>query len=402
MEIQNMSAEELAKSFSNQNQNQQNQGQNQQQQQANPQEEAFNQFKVVDTQFSKSAEDIALEFSKTGKIDGKDVEKDTEDDENKGDEGKADQPQTTKLDDNFKQTLDRLFKEQKLNPYSDGTDDGYIVPETLEEVLELIDSNKNSWMEEAKAKDQQELVSQVLASKSPAWQFLLQQSETYTNPGDLVPLLTAVQNQEYTNSLDITDADDQEKIVRASLSIQGLPPESIEDEIVDLKERGKLDKRAEALKPVLDKYNEAQTTEVLRQKQVKDQESQKFWNTHYGKLEETVFKSQDLDGAKLDKEDRQLIASALIPDQELGGLPIYTVIDNLIANGDFTKLAKIILLAEKEESFDKYFLTGKASKKAEGVQRVLRQVGTSHTSVEENEGGGQRPKPIKKQYGFFG
>ena len=70
MEIQNMSAEELAKSFSNQNQNQQNQGQNQQQQ-VNPQEEAFNQFKVVDTQFSKSAEDIALEFSKTGKIDGK-------------------------------------------------------------------------------------------------------------------------------------------------------------------------------------------------------------------------------------------------------------------------------------------------------------------------------------------
>ena len=116
MEIQNMSAEELAKSFSNQNQNQQNQGQNQQQQ-VNPQEEAFNQFKVVDTQFSKSAEDIALEFSKTGKIDGKDVEKDTEDDENKGDEGKADQPQTTKLDDNFKHTLDRLFKEQKLNTY---------------------------------------------------------------------------------------------------------------------------------------------------------------------------------------------------------------------------------------------------------------------------------------------
>jgi hypothetical protein len=404
MEIGTMSAEELAQSFSNQNQTQQP-SQQQQQQSQTAVVENFNQ-QVIETE-SKSSEDFAKEFEQNK------VETNNSDGTKKTPEQIAEEiavkaevnkniSNKTKLDDSFKQGLDKLFKENKLNPYSDGTETGYVVPETFEEVLDLIEDNKKSWIESSKAKDREELVNEVLATKSPAWQFLIQNSEMYKDPADLIPLITAVQNQEYSNSLDPSEPEDQEKIIRASLSIQGLPPQTIEEEIVDLKDRNKLESRATALKPVLDKYNEERTSEILQEKQKEELKTQEFWNVHYQNLENTVFKSKDLDGVKLKNEHKQLIASALIPDKDLGGLPIYTLIDNLIAKGNFTALSKIVLLSEDEKLFDTYFLSEKAGKKAESVQRVLRQSGINSNSTDFEQDNG-RVKSIKKSsYGYFG
>ena len=317
-------------------------------------------------------------------------------------EAKVDEKPKTKLDDSFKNGLDLLFKEQKLNPYSDGTEAGYIIPETFEEVLELIEDNKKSWVESAKTADRQELLDEVLSTKSPAWQFLIKNAELYKDPAELVPLLTAVQNQEYSYSLDVSNTEDQEKIIRASLSLQGLPVSSIEDEIADLKDRNKLESRATALKPILDKYNEQQTQRVLLEKQQEEVKNQAFWNTHYQNLEETVFKSKELDGVKLENQHKQLIASVLLPDEKLGGLPIYTIIDDLVAKGNFKVLAKIALLGSDEQVFDNYFLTKKAEKAAGAVQRVLRQNGTTSNTTEFDDQG-QKVKPIKKpSYGYFG
>lgn len=399
MEIGTMSAEELAQSFSNQNQTPS--------QETQPVKETVgNNFRAFQESVvsNKNAEELAKEFENGTQTPTKpEVPETPEEIAAKSAPAKEGETKVTKtkLDDSFKQGLDRLFKEQKLDPYSDGTDTGYVVPETFEEVLELIEDNKKSWIENSKAKDRDELVNEVLATKSPAWQFLIQNSELYKDPADLIPLLTAVQNQEYSNNLDPKEPEDQEKIVRASLSIQGLPPQAIEDEISDLKDRGKLDKRAEALKPVLDKFNEAETTKVLQKKQQEDIKTQNFWNVHYQNLEDTVFKSKDLDGIKLKNEHKQLIASTLIPDEKIGGLPIYTLIDNLIANGNLKVLSKIALLGLDEKLFDTYFLTEKADKKAEGVQRVLRQSGTISNATENALE--SKVKPIKKSnYGYFG
>ncbi len=412
MEIGTMSAEELAQSFSNQ-------GQNQQTQQQTPTQtqnvgDNFRSFQQAEQVSNKSAEELAKEFEDgtqkpTENSDGtqKTPEQLAEEATAKAEAEKAAAVTTgkskTKIDDSFKQGLDKLFKEQKLNPYSDGTETGYVVPETLEDVMELIEENKKSWIEGSKAKDREELVNEILATKSPAWQFLIQNSELYKNPADLVPLLTAVQNQEYSNSLDPTVEEDQEKIIRASLSIQGLSVSAVEEEISDLKERGKMGSRAEALKPVLDKFNEQQTVAVLQKKQDEDAKTEEFWNIHYKNLEDTVFKSKELDGVKLKNEHKQLIASALIPDEKLGGLPIYTIIDNLIASGNLKVLSKMSLLGIDEKLFDTYFLTKKADIKAEGVQKVLRQSGTNSNSTDNNEEGNEKVRPIKKSpYGYFG
>ena len=97
-----------------------------------------------------------------------------------------------------------------------------------------------------------------------------------------------------------------------------------------------------------------------------------------------------------------MIASVLLPDEKLGGLPIYTMIDDLVAKGNFKTLAKIALLGSDEQVFDNYFLTKKAEKAAGAVQRVLRQNGTTSNSTEFDDQG-QKVKPIKKpSYGYFG
>lgn len=393
-----MSAEEFAKSFSqNQNQNQgQNQGQQQQQNNQVTQEVTGN----------KSAEEIAEEFKKglQNSTDNTKTPEEKAEDERKTAElaaAEAAKANKVKLDDGFKQTLDKLFKENKLSPYSDGTETGYVLPETFDEVLELIEDNKKSWIESAKAKDQEELIEEVLSKKSPAWQFLIKNSELYENPADLVPLITAVQNQEYSNNLDPTNEADQEKIIRASLSIQGLPASAIEEEITDLKERDRLGKKASDLKPVLDKYNAEQTAKELGKKTEENKKTKEFWDKYYNNLEETVFKSKDLDGVKLKNEHKQLIASALIPNDEIGGLPIYSIIENLVATGNLKVLSKMTLLGLDESLFDNYFITNKADKKAESVQRVLRQQNTGSGSSDSDQA--QKINPIKKSsYGYFG
>jgi hypothetical protein len=407
MEIGMMSAEELAKSYSNQQDPTKNQNEPQK---VGDQFQKFQQAQIVG---DKSAEELAAEFAEGKQKPNSNVDDSTKTEEEKAAEEaakvqaeleakKAGRPKT-KLDDSFKQGLDKLFKEDKLNPFSDGTETGYIVPETWEDVLEVIDENKKIWEENSKAKDKQELLDELLASKSPAWQFVMQHAETYRDPAELVPLLTAVQNIEYSESLDLAVEADQIKIIKATLSLQGLSASDIEDEVSDLKERGRVEAKATALKPILDKYNESQVDKILKEKEEKEEKKKVFWNSYYQSLENSVFKAKEIDGVKLKNEHKQLIASTLIPDEELGGLPIYTIIDKLVAAGNFKVLSKIALLGIDEKLFDNYFLTSKADKKVDGIQKVLRQSGTSANTSEFDSEDTSKPKPIKRpQYGFFG
>lgn len=409
MDIGTMSAEELALSFSTvQNQNQNN----------NPPNTPINTPPVSTTPIevaTKSSEELALEMAENAKVhvnedgtpktpeqikadeDAAKVQADLEAKKNPGGRPK------TKLDDSFKQGLDKLFKEQKLNPYSDGTETGYIIPDTWEEVVELIEDNKKDWTEASKAKDKQELFEEILATKSPAWQFVIENSQSFKDPADLIPLLTAVQNIEYSAALDPEKPEDQEKIIRASLSIQGIPTESIESEIEDLKERGKLQSRSVDLKPVLDKYNQAQAAKILEEKEVENKKKEAFWNDYWQSLETTVIKAKELDGVKLKNEHKQLIASAIIPNEEIGGLPIYTMIDKLVAEKNFKALSKIVLIGTDEKIFDTYFLTEKVENKVDKVQKVLRKIGTTSTPAETDVEDTTKPRTIKKSgYGYFG
>lgn len=403
MEIGTMSAQELAESFSkgqNQNQNQVFFSNNQiEQKVVNQQFEG-----LTSEQIAEKADELVKQTDNQN--DGAktpeelEAEKEAKRVQAELDSKKSGRPKT-KLDDSFKQGLDKLFKEQKLDPYSDGKD-GYVIPETWEDVVELLEDNKKNWIDSSKAKDEQELMDRIYSSKSPAWQFVIQNSHLFNDPSELIPLLTAVQNIEYGKSLDTSEPEDQEKIVRATLSLQGLSAVDIESEIEDLKDRDRLEDRSKALKPILDRYNQANASKILEEKQAEEQKKATFWNNYYKNLEDNIFRAKDVDGVKIKNEHKQLIASALIPDEDIGGLPIYTIIDNLVAAGNFKLLSKIALLGVDEKLFDSYFLTKKADMKADGIQRVLRQVGTSSNTTDVDTDGETKPKPMNKSsYGWF-
>ena len=364
----------------------------------------FNKFKEEDDEFAgmSSSEMAAAKAAKELEVDttGKTPEEIAA--AKLVSETKVTKTSKTKLDDNFKQGLDKLFKEQKLDPFAGDDPDSYIIPETWEEVVELMDENKRNWIESSKAKDRNELYNEILSNKSPAFQFVMEQASRFSSPSEMIPLLTAVQNQEFSYSLDPTVEEDQVQIIRSTLAIQGLSPSDIEAEIADIQDRGKTESRAVALKPVLDKYNQAQTQRILDETEAEEVKKKEYWDGYYSTLEDDIFKSKDIDGIKIKNEHKQLIARSLIPDEEIGGLPIYTLIDDLVAKKDFKTLSKIVLMGLDEKLYDSYFVTGKVSKSAEGVQRVLRQQKTSG-GANEPIVEPVRPNTIKKnEYGIFG
>ena len=94
--------------------------------------------------------------------------------------------------------------------------------------------------------------------------------------------------------------------------------------------------------------------------------------------------SADIDGIGLSKEDRALVASSLVIDQNLGGLPIYNYIDELVGQGDITTLAKIALLAMDSNKFDQYYSSRTASKTAKALQKTLKTNLSSSTTSQNS------------------
>ncbi len=254
-----------------------------------------------------------------------------------------------------------LIDSGKLSGFED---DKY---ETVDDLSALIEANKESW--ETTTRDQ--INETFYESKSPAWQAVMKYSEMVKSPQELIPFLEVVDDIEYINNLDLNDETHQEEIIRGAQSVKGLPKETIEQDIADYKARGILKDRAEILKPVLDNYNNARAQQIIADKQNEEYRKQQILEQHYATIEQEIINSPDIGGVKLKKEDRTIIASTLIPDNT-GGLPIFTLIDNLFSTGRFDILSKIALLASNEQSFDNYYLSSSHQKVSEQLQRTLR------------------------------
>jgi hypothetical protein len=92
-------------------------------------------------------------------------------------------------------------------------------------------------------------------------------------------------------------------------------------------------------------------------------------------------------------EHKQYIASTLVPDENLGGLPIYTIIDNLLQKGDFDTLARIALLGSNPQIHDNYYNTKNSNEVAASLQRTLRTANTPKTgSVVNDDYSNQSPQ----------
>lgn len=294
-----------------------------------------------------------------------------------------------KLDATDLNSLSILIDSGKIQPWVNDNNE-VIMPTTRQELIELMDDNFNTFNDN----NLKEVNNQFYQTKSPVWQTLLKYAETAKSLDEVAPLFSAMQESEITEKLDIEDVSHQEYIIKKLGFIQGLDEATIDADILDLKERGKLKERAEKVKPGLDKYNAAQIQQELARKNQEAAYKQQEIQNHINSVIENVISKKDISGVKIKEDHKRFIASTLVPDDSLGGLPIYTIIDNLLAQGKFDVLSRIALLATNEELHDNYYGAKKANQVAASLQRTLRDANATKTGSIINDNNETTTKKI--------
>lgn len=310
--------------------------------------------------------------------------------------GQQQQQQPEPVPDSFFDSIEENFyKTGKLNPLED--EEGNIVPiKTVEEFQELLEKNIEYRENQARIDDDQKVLDRLLASKSDAYKFVLENAERYNSPSELVPLLQSVETLELFQNLDTENPEHQEFIVRSALKLQGLSDEMIESEVEDLKDREKLGLRADSLHPFLQQYQERETQALLQQKQQEEQARNQFWNGYLTKLNDDFYTSDVLDGMKFSKEHKALIAPQLFPDERTNDIFLHKTIDDLIEKGDIQRLVKIATIALDDKLFDSYYSNRVANKVANNLQRTIRVQSTPSNTVSETK------EKKNEEYGTWG
>ena len=308
------------------------------------------------------------------------------------------------INDDFFNALDeKFFKSNKLIPFNNEDGSDYVIPKTTEEFAELLDANKEQWIKDSKYNQKEEILADIFKETTPAFQFLVQNANLYSKIEDMYPLINSLQAQEDLDSIDMSNEEHQEYVVRAALRIQRFSEESIDAEIQDLKERSKLESKANFFKLDLDKIQAQETSALLEQEHQKNIQDQQFWNSYYTSLNENLIMAKDLDGMVLQENDKVRIANNLIPSTDGTGLPIYSKLDKLIGENDTTTLSIISMLLEDKALFDSYYANKTHDQAGKSSARTLRVGFTAKASEEDNVAKKQQPRKVdpNKSYGNF-
>lgn len=319
--------------------------------------------------------------------------------EQKAEEAKTKQkgrPPVEKIDEGTKTIVSELIKEGKLFGFSDGK------LETKKDLQDLLDANFQHRTDAQK----EQVMQSVFQSLSPAMQTVLQYASQVQTPGELLPLLQTSSHIERFSALDEANPVHQEMIIRERMRLNGDPDDVIEQEISDLKDRAKLADRAKVYKPVVQQFYEKQAQQILQAKQQEEQEFIK--NVHENDLAiRKILDAPDLDGLKLKQQHKGVVYELLaVPRAEYGGgLGIYTVIDKLLAEGNFAKLAKIALLAADDKAFEDVYGTKVKFAQADNTIRTLNTGGKTNTPIvtpneDEPEKRPTLARPSRAGFGF--
>ncbi|TXI87032.1 MAG: hypothetical protein E6Q36_08215 [Chryseobacterium sp.] len=297
--------------------------------------------------------------------------------------GKGGRP-SNKLPDDFSNIIAQLEERNVLKGFDDGE------YKTIDDFVALLEANSETKIEGY----QKEAEQRIFNSMSPAMKAIFDYAQMgVQRPEQLLPLITAADNLNYSTSLDANNPEHHQAIVRNGLAIQGLSAEDIEAEIKDLMESdGKLEKRAAALKPVLDKYNTKQVEDLYRAQQQEQQKERAFWESHRKEVSKQILESPTVSDLKLKRDHRETAAYFLNPDPAMGGLPIYALIDDLIEKKQFGLLTEIVLLGLNKKDYQSYTTTAAVQKSNEQLVRKLKDSATSSTS----ETNSQPVKPTDK------
>jgi len=352
------------------------------------------------TEPGQSVDQILEGFNKSTNTDDNTADDNSQSDDTTTDNQSVNTTEDLKEED-FK-AIDLLIKEGKLMPMED--ESGQLIPiKTKADLIDLIDRNNEYFQQNSYEVAQK----QFYETKSPVWQTLLQYAETARDINDIAPLFNAIQNYQASTTYDLENEFHQEEMIRVYGQMKGLDPKTIEEDIDDLKDRNKLKDRATQLKPSIEKYNEQRVNSILAQKQQEEQATAQVLQKHYNNVVENIIKPAEVGGFKLTNEHKQMVASTLVPDPKIGGLPIFTIINNLVEEGKFDILTKISLMALDPTNFDNYYSSKVSNKVASDLQRRLRTATSqqnSNGSISETDNNQMKPntKIDNKSTFYFG
>ena len=199
--------------------------------------------------------------------------------------------------------VNKLIEKGQIIPFDD---DKPIEEYSVKDFEELLEAN----MQEKEQKIRQETPIEFFESLPQE----LQYAAKYVADGgqDLKGLFKALAQVEEVRNLDVSDPSGQAQIVREYLRATNWgSDEDIEEEIEDLKDRGKLDTKAESYKPKLDKMQESMVArKVAQQEELRRQ--QKAAAEHYMQNIYDTLSPGELNGVKLDKRTQGLLYAGLV------------------------------------------------------------------------------------------
>lgn len=204
---------------------------------------------------------------------------------------------------NLSDTIGSLIKKGKLIPFDD---DKPISEYTEKDFEELLDAN----FTERENKLKEEVPAEFFSSLPEE----LQVAAKYVMDGgkDLKGLFSALGQAEEVMSMDPTDPNNHEQIVRQFLTTTGFgTSDEIDEEIAGMKDRDELEKKAAQFKPKLDKMQQAIINQKLAEQEQRQAAQADAAKRYVGSVYKTL-ETGDLNGVKMDRKTQELLYAGLV------------------------------------------------------------------------------------------
>ncbi len=269
--------------------------------------------------------------------------------------------------------------------------------ETADDLVTLIDEN-------ARIRYEQNLDSindTWYKSKSPLFQEFAQVAEIVGQDKEaFYRYINASREAEDIDSLDTSNIDDAEYIVRSYLQKREKSSQIIEDDINELKEKGIISNRAERYKPLLIEDKQEEKSLIIAKEREEAATFYKIVQENENVIT-SYLSEKEVAGMKLKEEDKDLIYENLTYNPELQGFKLFKTIENLQRSGKFDVLSKIILLAEREDRFNELFTNTVKNNVQKDVRSIIK-FGTASRGPEVQNFRPSGNKQPNKEYSPFG
>jgi hypothetical protein len=269
------------------------------------------------------------------------------------------------------------------------------------DVEELWQANVDNLKQEVAAKTPKEFFESLPDELQYAAKYVLDGGQ------DLKGLFQALAQVEEVRSLNPSDENDQEGIVRSYLAATGFGTEDeIEEELTTWKDLGVLEKKAKQFKPKLDQMQEEIVQQQLVEQEARKQQQEQAAQAYMQNVFEAL-RPAEINGLKLDKKTQAQLYSGLVQPQypSISGRPT-NLLGHLLEKYQFVEpnyplIAEALWLLSNPDEYRQNLVK---QGKNQAVEQTVRQLKTEQSrknvsTYQEEED--SRPRKISRPQNIF-